>query len=336
MNVIRAVALASLALVGLAITGNDARAQGQPIVIRYAGTLPVTHHISQGGELFAKLVNEKSKGALKVEHYPAGQLYKAHDIVGAVVSGALDMGDNLTVVWSKAAVAEIADIPFLFRDHAHAKKAWDRGGPLFKAYAADIAKKNMITLHMMNFGSLFDLSNNKHQLREPKDFKGMKVRSYGAMAAEALRALGASPVVIDPGEMYLALQRGTIDGLISGVTSIDNRKLWEVGKFATITGATSGIMGVNMNVAKYNSLPDALKRVLQEAGDEAQAWTMDEAIRQDQKSLDFIKSKGVQVHIMTPQEKDVMVAAVAVVSENWNKRATDEERKAVEWVRSLR
>lgn len=92
-------------------------------VLRYAGTLPVTHHLSEAQKTFAALVAEKTNGELKIEVYPAGQLYKAHDIPTAVVTGAVDIGFNLTNVWTRDAVSDINDIPFLYRDANHAEQA---------------------------------------------------------------------------------------------------------------------------------------------------------------------------------------------------------------------
>src|SRR5207248_739284 len=71
-------------VLGAAVFGASAPGLCQNIVLRYAGTLPVSHHISKGQEMFAHLVVEKTGGKVKVENYPAGQLYKAHDIPTAV------------------------------------------------------------------------------------------------------------------------------------------------------------------------------------------------------------------------------------------------------------
>lgn len=321
---------------GFQLMAAAAWSQEKPIVLRYAGSLPITHHISQGEAMFAKLVGEKTGGQVKVETYPAGQLYKAHDIVGATISGALDMGNNITAVWSKSPVADIMDLPFLMRDAEHTRKAWARDGLLFRAFAADMEKKGMKTLHVILFGSLFDFSNNGRQLRAPGDFKGLKIRSYGALAAESIRTLGGTPVVLDPGEMYLALQRGTIDGVITGITTIDQRKLWEVGKYATFTSAGFAVLVANINTARYNALPEDVKRAITQAGDEVQAWSVDESKRQDQKSSEFIKSKGVQVFQLTTEDREAWRRTLEPVTEGWLKRASAEERAAFEWVRSLK
>ena len=309
-------------------------ALAQQIVLRYAGTLPVTHHISKGQEMFAKLVAEKSGGKVKIENYPAGQLYRAHDIPTAVVSGAVDIGDNLTNVWTKDAISEINDVPFLFRDSKHAGKAWDSEGQLFKAYSAKMATRQMKPLGISFFGSLFDFALRTHQLREAGDFKGLKIRSYGALASESLRTLGASPVTMDPGEMYLALQSGTIDGVITGVTSIDQRKLWEASKYATIANVSYGVFSINMGLSKFNRLAPDVQKTLMDAGREVFLWSIDEAARQDAKSKDFISEK-LTVTVLSPEKKAEWGKVLAPVVESWSKRADESERSLVVWIRSL-
>lgn len=312
-----------------------ASAQDKPVVLRFAGTIAVTHHISKGMVMFSELVAKKTAGRVKVETYPASTLFKASDLGAAISSGAVDMGHNITAVWSKAPIADVMDLPFLIRDSSHAEKAWAKDGPLFKAYAADMEKKGMKTLNVKFYGSLFDFITNVRQLRAPADFKGMKIRSYGALAAESLRTLGATPIVMDPSEYYMALQRGTIDGVITGISSIDAAKLWEAGKFATHTSAGFAAFVVNMNSARYNSLPEDIKRAIQAAADEVQTWSADESRRGDAKSLEFLRGK-VKVHVLTDAERKTWRTTLQPVMEAWKKRASKEERDVVDWIQALR
>ena len=71
----------------LGVMIGSSSAWSEQIVLRYAGQLPVTHHLTKADYRFAKLVEEKTKGQVKVEVYPAGQLYKGSSIVKAVMSG---------------------------------------------------------------------------------------------------------------------------------------------------------------------------------------------------------------------------------------------------------
>ncbi|MEO0760886.1 MAG: TRAP transporter substrate-binding protein DctP [Pseudomonadota bacterium] len=310
-------------------------ASAQDVTLRYAGTLPTTHHNAEGQYMFAEKVKEKTGGAVEVEVYPAGQLYKAREIPTAIVSGGADMGFNLTSVWSTDPVSEINDLPFLFRDHAHAAAAWAPEGRLYKAFAAEMDKRGMMTTHVMFFGSLFDFGNNVRSVKGQDDFEGMKIRGYGKLAAEGLRALGASPVVMSPGEMYLAIQRGTIDGAITGVTSLESRKIWEVVEYSTITGATFGVMAVNISKSRWSELSEEHKAAILEAGKEVFEWSVTESATRDAASTQFLKDQGVDTYVLTPEDKAAWRELFQPAYDAWNDRAEDEHRAIVEWVGSL-
>ena len=49
------------------------------ITLRFAGNTPINHHVTRGQELYARLIGEKTKGKVKVEVYPAGQLFSDDD-----------------------------------------------------------------------------------------------------------------------------------------------------------------------------------------------------------------------------------------------------------------
>lgn len=304
-------------------------------VIRYAGTLPVSHHLTKAQEMFSELVSEKTQGELRIEVYPAGQLFRAHDIPTAVATGAVDMGYNLTNVWTSDAVSDINDVPFLFRDVQHAKQAWDPDGDLFSLYTETLNRRQLQPIGVMFFGSLFDISNNVRQLVEPADFEGISIRAYGSLSSESIRALGGSPVTMDPGEMYLGLSQGAIDGAITGLGSIHKRNLWEASEFATIAQAAFGVFAVNMNLGKFNSLPEEHKISILEAGREVFEWTVQESVQQDEDSLAFIEER-ISVIVLDDAQKMVWAEALEPVVDGWVRRASDQENAIIEWIRGLK
>ena len=192
----------------------------------------------------------------------------------------------------------------------------------------------MKTVHVMFYGSLFDFGNNKQQMRAAADFDGMKIRGYGRLAAEGLRALGASPVVMSPGEMYLAIQRGTIDGAITGVTSLKSRKIWEVVKYSTITGATFGVMAVNISQTKWDALSEAHQVALLQAGQEVFEWSVAVSAERDKEAFEFLIDQGVDTYRLTAGDKAEWRKLFKPAYDAWEERAGDEEKDLVEWVRA--
>ena len=318
----------------VALLSGASAAIADDVTLRYAGTLPAAHHNGEGQYMLANRVQELTNGSVKIEVYPAGQLYKAREIPTAIVSGGADMGYNLTSVWSTDTVSEINDIPFLFTNHAHAAKAWAPDGELIRAFSKQMESRGMKTVHVMFYGSLFDFGNNKRQMKEASDFDGMKIRGYGRLAAEGLRALGTSPVVMSPGEMYLAIQRGTIDGAITGVTSLKSRKIWEVVKYATITGATFGVMAVNISQTKWDALSKAQQDALLQAGQEVFEWSVAISAKRDTEALEFITEQGVDTLALTADDKEEWRKLFKPAYDAWEKRASAGDKKLLEWVRA--
>lgn len=101
------------------------------------------------------------------------------------------------------------------------------------------------------------------QVRSPEDLRGLKIRVSGAVAGSLVEALGATPVQMQAGEIYNALQTGLIDGLITGASAVGDFKLDEVATTYTI-GAPLGHISfyLVMNKARYDGLSDAHKAAI--------------------------------------------------------------------------
>jgi TRAP-type C4-dicarboxylate transport system substrate-binding protein len=302
--------------------------------LKYAGTLPIKHHLTESQKLFADKVNEKTNGKLKIEVFPAGQLYKAHEIPSAVATGSVDIGFNLTTVWTKDLISEINDVPFLMVNANQVAKAWDRNEKLFKYYSKIMENRQMKTLGVILFGSFFDISSNK-KIVNPEDFSGKKIRSASAISSETIRALGGSPVTMDPAEMYLSLQSGTIDAAITGITSIDQRKLWENSKYVTVAGSAFGVFAVNMNLQTFNKLSKDNQNALLQAAAEVQQWSLERSIKEDNQSEDFLKTK-VELTKLNSDQKQKWITKLEPVKNNWISKASAEEKNIINWVGTLK
>ena len=168
-----------------------------------------------------------------MEVYPAGQLYKGTSILKSVMSGAIEMGITYNGTWTGSVpLMDLFDINFLFKDYGQVEKAWR--GKIGDKLRAEMEKYNVRALGFGAYGESFCLLNKKRPLKSPDDFRGLKIRANQPMAADSVKALGASPVMMSSSEVYMALQRGTIDGASSGPTTFVKRKWFEVADYVTI------------------------------------------------------------------------------------------------------
>lgn len=171
-------------------------------ILRFAGHHPINHHCTRGMELYAKLVMEKTN-KVKIEVYPASQLFSDKDLVRAVPAGAVEMGVMHTGVLSGAMPSLLfLDLPFFYKDRAHWWRVIDsKVGEMVKQ---DFDKRGMQFLYWMDYGRLDFAS--KTPLKTLEDFKGKRIRAPGEMPVEAIRALGASPTFLGNANVYMALQ----------------------------------------------------------------------------------------------------------------------------------
>lgn len=294
-----------------------------PTVLRYAGSFPINHHCTRGQELFAKLVMEKTN-KVKIEVYPASQLFADKDMPRAVSTAVLDIG-ILTpgLITGQIPLILANDIPFLFKDRAHMHRWVDSEvGEIFRQ---EFEKKGYHLLYLMDFSG-FGLASTK-PIKTLEDFKGKRIRGMGEMAVEGLRALGAAPTFISSGEVYLALQRNTIDGGMSGWTTFYERKYYEVAKYLTDPGYSVGAMMVAVNKKIWDGLPKDVQEIMMAAGKEAQAWGRKECEKMDIQDLQELKEKGMQYYVVPEKERERWRAAsIGPCTEIFLKRIDDQQK----------
>lgn len=158
---------------------------------------------------FLEMVSDMSGGRMKVTAFPGGAIVPSSEMLEAVGKGAIDMGLFGEGYWYKIVpVSEIAQgLPFSFRDSDEARFFMLRkgfGDMLRKAYA----KHNV---YHMPFETYPVGLMTKNPVTKAEDLKGLKLRSFGTMAAW-LGKMGASTVMIPGGELYTAFATGVVDG----------------------------------------------------------------------------------------------------------------------------
>ena len=105
------------------------------------------------------------------------------------------------------------------------------------------------------------ITNNKHQVKSPEDFKGLKIRVTPNPAhVLAFRTLGAVPTPMPFGEVYMALKTGTVDGQENPITLIHGQKFYEVQKYLSITNHAYTTSDVAMNLKKFQSLSPQFRK----------------------------------------------------------------------------
>lgn len=288
------------------------------VTIKLAHNLPTQHHLAVGMDEFAKKVQEKSKGSIQVKVFPSGQLFNDKSMNEAVMSGGVEMGLNSAAMWSSIIPAmEVFDVPFLFPNYDKLQKALNSG--VGEKLSKEMEAKGAKVLLWSDYGFV-QFANNKKPLKAPADFQGLKMRGYGELPSETIKALGASPVTMGGGEVYMALQRGTVDGLTSGTTAMYERKMFEVTKYLTMTNHAFPEFLVAVNLKFWKSLSAEQQKILTEAAKEVEDSLRKKAQAEDEKTLKLLQEKGMEVYVVPEADLPAWQQATAPVRELFVKR----------------
>ncbi|MBX9453914.1 MAG: TRAP transporter substrate-binding protein [Mesorhizobium sp.] len=224
---------AAMAL-GMAVFGFSGAAYAQQEVkLGYA--LATTSHYGVAAEKWQEVVEAETDGRYVFRHFPSSGLGGEREVIEGVQLGTVEA----TIVSSGTLsnfVPEtgVFDIPFLFRDLAHARAVLD--GPIGQEILAKFDDVGLVALAWGEQG-FRHITNNRNAIAGPADVAGLKLRTMeNPTHITAFEALGAAPTPMAWPEVIGALQQGTIDGQENPLSVITSAKLSEVQKYLTLSG----------------------------------------------------------------------------------------------------
>jgi tripartite ATP-independent transporter DctP family solute receptor len=190
---------------------------------------------------------------ITVDQRGTGAFGSENAILAATQTGAVDMAViSGGVVSSLVPALGVFDIPFMFRDVAHAKAVAQ--GPVGAALGAKFADKGLTLLALGKQG-FRNITNSKRPIRSPDDLKGLKIRVISnEIYPMTFKALGADVIPMDFPLVYAALKDGRLDGQENPVPTIANSRFYEVQKYLTLSGHFFAPIGFVANRAMFEAL----------------------------------------------------------------------------------
>jgi tripartite ATP-independent transporter DctP family solute receptor len=279
------------AAAALAIGCGNAMAQTS---LRFADTLSANDTHNQAARQMAELLKERSGGKLTMTVHPAGELGSDGAILEGVRLGSIDIALTGNPFFTQFAPRlNVLDLPFLFRDAAHAHKVMD--GPIGESLLKDLERNRMVGLGFWEIG-FRQITNSKRPIRSPEDLKGIKIRTTPNKAhIEAFKLWGANPLPMAFTELYLALQTGTVDAQENPINNIYANRMYEVQKYLSLTEHAYTASIVAMNLAKFKALPPEQQKLLREVVREAGLHQRELNSKQESENLAKIKAAGIEV-----------------------------------------
>jgi TRAP-type C4-dicarboxylate transport system substrate-binding protein len=269
-------------------------------------------------EPLKKELEEKSKGRIKVTIHPGGALAAAPAHYENVVAGAFDIGWTLQgYTPGRFPLTGVVELPFLW------SSAQDATGVFWQMFQELPALQNeyrdvkVLAIWTHDLGQLYTTSK---PVRTLEDLRGLKIRAPGPVQVSMLRALGAVPVTMPAGEIYDALERGVVDGLVIGLSAIKGFRLDQVVKHATLANSYVAAMIVAMNQQSYKKLSVEDRALLDSLTGKRMA--MLGAKNYDDEAddgMEALKKAKAGIYQLSPSEMEKWKQATAPVSKEWIK-----------------
>lgn len=245
-------------------TETDPFADGPSYNLRLGHVQAVTHPYHLGAMAFAEKVGELTNGKIKVEVFPSSQIGNEIDMIESMQMGTIDMGVIGTCNLANFDPSfTIFDMPFIFENREHAVKVCESD---FGQEKLDgLSEYGLIGLGYFDNG-FFDVMNNKVDVYEPSDLKGLNIRIVqNPVYSAVFAACGANPVPMAPTEVYTALQNGTVDGNCLSINGIYGFGWYELQTTYTLADMFFCNLVLTMSKSVYDEMPEAYQAAIREA-----------------------------------------------------------------------
>lgn len=268
--------------------------------------------VGKGLAKWQELVAEKGDGSLVIELYPDSQLGNKTDLIDQMLlgEGVMTLADGAFFADYGVPDFGIVFAPFLF-------SSWDQ---CWKLIESDWWKEQCGKLEAMGikiaaanwaYGDRHTLTTKP--VNGPADLAGLQIRvPTNQIQTKGFEALGATPVGMSLGDVYTALQQGTIDGAENPLATLYGRKLHEVAKYLILDGHVKNFTNWICSNDWFNGLTLEQQELLVSTGKEAGVYNNELQAEADVYYLDLMKSEGVTV--VEPDEATIKAFQEAAMS----------------------
>jgi len=302
-------------------SGDAASAAVEPTlyVIKFPHVVATGTPKGQMAQRFKELAEERFPGRVRVEVYPSGQLMEDTESIEALAFGEVQMIATSVSLYDRLTQKfQVFDLPFLFSDLAAVERF--QSSPEGSALLTTLTDRGILGLAFWHNG--MKQFSGPRPLIEPNDARGLKFRVMESDIIQAeIEAIGGSPQKMAFGEVFQALQTGTVDAQENTWSNIYSAKFYEVQPY--MTESNHGYIGyyVAVNDAFWKSLPDDLRAGLEATLAEVTEWgnARSETINQEDKQR-IIDSGRSQVTVLTPEQQAVWQDALRPVWDEFSDR----------------
>ncbi len=268
----------------------------QTVTLRYAHMNAPSSIAGQQAAMLAKAIEEKTKGAVKVNVFPASQLGTLQEQAEAVSSGSVQIHHNtMAGIGSLYEPFGALDTPYMYRDVEHLMRVADPNSPVMKKLGEGLLKSRGVRVFYTFYFGTRHLTADR-QVLSPKDLQGLKIRAIPfPIYMAAVEGMGAVATPVDWAEVPTALATKAVNGQENPVDTIFSAKLYETQSYLMLTGHIKGAELVVFNEAAWQKLSPTLQGQIMEAANEVSKKATQMMMESDAFYTKQLAEKGMKV-----------------------------------------
>jgi TRAP-type transport system periplasmic protein len=304
----------SVGMVLAALSGATAAEKGV-VELKFASHIPPQSGIHQVFALWAKELEMRSKGRVKVTFYPAASLVKPQDTYPATVKGICDIAFQVLVNdASRFPLNSIVDMPLM---------GWPNDEVATRIRRELFMKFPALQAEFKDVKVLWQVDTNPRLMhfvdkavRVPEDLKGIRIIASG-ITAKALKDMGATPVVLLPPDWYTSLERGIVKGACTGWTTIYDHKVHTLLPYHVKMNLAYLGQGAIMNKETWNKLSPDIKKII----NDLEPWVTEKLLEKEhseaRQAQEAMEKLGHTMITLSPEELKKWYDGARPIQEKW-------------------
>lgn len=285
------IALLITSLIFVFISSANAVEPDNVVTIRFGHGSPETNERHAAVMRFKELVEEKSGGQIEVLVYPNGQLGSEAEMIESVTLNDLQMVAASAFSQYDQRIS-VFQLPYLFDSY---QEAWSVLDGKVGQEVADIYLENNLRI-LAYFENGFRHITSNVPIKTPEDLQGIKIRTPEfPMSLSTFNALGANPTPMAFGELYMALQQGTVDAQENPIANIYANKFQEVQNYLNLTSHQYIPLPVAISEDFWQSLSEEHQQIIKTSAQEAAQFHRDVLREKEEQMLADLESSGMEI-----------------------------------------
>lgn len=287
---------------------------------------------TQNTKQFAEDVAEATDGELTITVHSGGSLVAHGEIKPSVRRGTIDAGEVfLSVLSNDDPIFEVDTLPGVAGSYDDAYALWEATKPMITEL---FAYEGLIPLYAVAWPAQGIYT--AEPLTDPEQFEGLRVRAPNINTQRFVDNLGGSPTETEESDIPTAFSTGRVDAMITSSSTGNSMAAWDY-----VTDYTNANLWLPKNIVfisqrSFDGLDEATQDALMEAAAEAEKRGWEMSREDNDASLATLEENGISVSEPNEVISEALQTAGDELFEDWQSRADDEAKQALESYREQR